>query len=121
MDTELEPTALFDYPKIESFSKYLDEQIELNRIDSAVVLNENVQQGPVQSSPWTLYAKMKTTTKAVLNTSSKSTKQVLILFGFLQSGSRYFAQSLRAHTHLCVCEDIYLMPFSTLEERSAFL
>jgi acyl carrier protein len=120
LGTELEPTALFDYPTIESLSQYLDEQIGPNQIDSAVLPNDNVQQGPVRSL-WTLYAQMEEPTKVVMNTSSKSTNQVLIVFAFLQSGSRYFAQSLRAHTHLCVCEDVYLMPFSTLEERSAFL
>ena len=50
LGTELEPTALFDYPTIGSLSKYLDEQmepeIELAQEGNVVQITSQLEAGP---------------------------------------------------------------------------
>ena len=52
---------------------------------------------------------------------AKSARRALVLFSFTGSGTKHVLSCLGAHQHLCVCEDLCLMPFKTIVERNEIL
>mmetsp|Transcript_7958 Transcript_7958/g.22375 ORF Transcript_7958/g.22375 Transcript_7958/m.22375 type:complete len:184 (-) Transcript_7958:380-931(-) len=72
---------------------------------------------------WDLYSELKheKTDKSFVPTAAKSARQAAVLFSFTGSGSKHLISCLGAHQHLCVCEDLCLMPFKTVVERNEVL
>ena len=55
MGTELEPTALFDYPTIGSLSKYLNEQMEPATTQEAGLPDKYSSDEVINEAPRSLY------------------------------------------------------------------
>ena len=74
-------------------------------------------------SLWEVYSEVKwgKPHELFVPTAAKSARQIVVLFSFAGSGSKHILLSLGAHQHLCVCEDLCLMPFKTLAERHSII
>jgi len=125
LDMELPQTLLFDHPTLESVADFLALENDLIAVESpeADLPGEySTDEEATREAPkglWDLYSELKQekTDKFFVPTAAKSVRRVVILFAFAGSGSRHILLSLSAHQHLCVCEDLCLMPFKTLAER----
>lgn len=95
LGTELEPTALFDYPTIGSLTKYLKEQMEPSTTHEAHLPDEYSSDDEVTRAPISLYdlyselKQDKTYESFVPPVAAKSARRAVVLFAFAGSGSRY--------------------------------
>lgn len=69
-------------------------------------------------SMWDIYSELKLEKQleSFVPPAAKSARQAVVLFAF--AGSKQILLLLEAHSHLCVCPDLCLMPFKTLVERN---
>jgi len=111
LGTELEPTVLFDYPTIESLANFVANEYSLHEISTNDALEKSL---------WNLYSELKLENKpeSFVPLAGKSARRAVVFFAFAGSGSKHLFFSLSSHQHLCVCEDLCLMPFKTLVERN---
>ena len=73
-------------------------------------------------SLWDLYSQLREKKPEILvPPAAKSARRAVILFAFTGSGSKHILSSLSSHQHLCVCEDLCLVPFKTVVERNEVL
>jgi acyl carrier protein len=116
---ELKPTALFDYPTIGSLSNYLAAQVEPEQEHRPSPVRPNGSSA--SSNHWILYSEIQVAKNVVLPLASKSARRVVIMFAFPFSGLKICLSNFSMHPHLCVCEDLCLLPFETLGERKMVL
>ena len=115
MGTEMEPTALFDYPTIESLSKYL-----ANLVESEVsphLSTTRARRSDGSSSHWILYSEIQVTENVAVPPASKLARRIVVVFAFPFSGMKKCLSYFSTHSYLFVCEDLCLLPFTTLKER----
>ena len=122
LDTELPQTLLFDHPTLQSIADSL-----LLDNDSFFEVENQPDEYPSDNgaakSIWDLYSELKQekTDELFVPPAAKSARRAVVLFSFPGSGLEQFLSQLRTHSHLCVCEDLCLMPFKTLAERNDVL
>ena len=117
LNTEIEPTVLFNHPTIDSLSNYLVAQVNASSDTSTLQLSCQIP----QENLWTLYSGIKETNKIPIPLMSRSARHIVILFSFPFSGSKKLLSYLKACTHLFVCENLCLLPFGSLKERMSLL
>ena len=124
LDMELPQTLLFDHPTLESVvdSLSLDHALGVE-IEEEYRPDEYSSDDEAATSLWDLYSALKLETKpeSFLAPATKSARRAVVLLAFSGSGSKHILSTLSAHQHLCVCEDLCLVPFKTVLERNEVL
>ena len=118
LNTEIEPTVLFDHPTIGSLCDYLVAQV--NASSETNTVQDSSCRIPRQNL-WTLYSGLKETNEIPVPLMSRSARHIVILFSYPFSGSKKLLSYLKACTLLVVCENLCLLPFGSLEERTSLL
>jgi acyl carrier protein len=126
-EVELPPTLLFDHPTIESVATHITTLLpmeiseEVGLRDEYYSADEAIDEAP--NSLWDLYSELKQekADKLFLPPSARSARRAVVLLASAGSGSQHILSTLSAHQHLCVCEDLCLVPFKTVPERNEVL
>ena len=124
-EVELPPTLMFDYPTIESMAGFIAEEMPTVTLVEAVAEEQNKptleSDDEAPKSIWDIYSELKLKKQqpeSFVPPAAKSARRALVLFAFTGSGSKHILSSLSSHQHLCVCEDLCLVPFKTVLERN---
>ena len=126
-EIELPPTLLFDHPTIGSVASHITTLLPMEISEEAGLrdeyysADEALNEAP--KSLWDLYSELKQekADKLFVPPSAKSARRAVVLLAFAGSGSQHMLSTLSAHQHLCVCEDLCLVPFKTVAERNEVL
>lgn len=118
LGTELPQTLLFDHPTLESVADFLSLETEEADLPGEYSTEEEATR-EAPKSLWDVYSELKqgNSHELFVPPAAKSARRAVFLFAFAGSGSKHILSTLSTHQHLCVCEDLCLMPFKTLAER----
>ena len=124
LDMELPQTLLFDHPTLESVvdSLSLDHPMPVETDDENLP-DKYPSDDEAPKSIWDIYSELKLEKQpeTFVQPAAKSARRAVVLFAFAGSGSKHILASLSSHQHLCVCEDLCLVPFKTVVERNEVL
>lgn len=130
---EIQQTALFDHPTLDSLASFISSELGTNEktemsqeeqlVTAQVPILSTKEDRNITIAACDLYSELKQekTDELFVPPAAKSARRAVVLLALAGSGSKHILSTLRGHQHLCVCEDLCLVPFKTVVERNEAL